>query len=61
MDRELAIRSVLAPEILRDPTNTILVAGKGHETSQVDATGIHVFDDRALIREILQEVVPCRV
>ena len=61
LDRELAIRSVLAPEILRDPTNTILVAGKGHETSQVDATGIHVFDDRALIREILQEVVPCRV
>ena len=61
LDRELAIRSVLAPEILRDPTNTILVAGKGHETSQVDATGVHVFDDRALIREILQEVVPCRV
>ena len=61
LDRELAIRSVMAPEILRDPTNTILVAGKGHETSQVDATGVHVFDDRALIREILQEVVPCRV
>ena len=60
LDRERAIRAALAPEILSDARNTVLVAGKGHETKQVDAEGARDFDDRALIREILQEDMSCR-
>jgi len=60
LDRERAIRAALAPEVLSDARNTVLVAGKGHETKQVDAEGAHDFDDRALIREILQEDMSCR-
>ena len=61
LDREQAIRLALDPAILSNPRNTILIAGKGHETTQQDSHGTHAFDDRALVRSLLQEVTPCRV
>jgi UDP-N-acetylmuramoyl-L-alanyl-D-glutamate--2,6-diaminopimelate ligase len=33
--------------------DTLLVAGKGHETGQEVAGTVHPFDDRAVLREVL--------
>jgi UDP-N-acetylmuramoyl-L-alanyl-D-glutamate--2,6-diaminopimelate ligase len=38
---------------LARPGDTLLVAGKGHETGQeIDGT-VHPFDDRQVLREVL--------
>ena len=51
-DRGLAIRAALAWAAAGD---TVVIAGKGHETYQVVGTEVLDFDDRALAREILGE------
>jgi UDP-N-acetylmuramoyl-L-alanyl-D-glutamate--2,6-diaminopimelate ligase len=49
-DRRLAIERALA---LARPGDTVLVAGKGHETCQEVGSTIIPFDDRDVVREIL--------
>jgi UDP-N-acetylmuramoyl-L-alanyl-D-glutamate--2,6-diaminopimelate ligase len=49
-DRRAAIERAVA---LAEPGDTVLVAGKGHETGQEIAGTVHPFDDRAVLREVL--------
>lgn len=51
-NRRLAIS--LALEAAR-PGDTVLVAGKGHETFQEYADSVMPFDDRAVLRELIQK------
>jgi len=47
-------RDALAAAVaLAAPGDTLLVAGKGHETGQEVAGTVHPFDDRAVLREVL--------
>ena len=51
VDREQAIRWAVARAVAGD---AVLVAGKGHETTQ-DVGGVrHAFDDRAVLRRALE-------
>jgi UDP-N-acetylmuramoyl-L-alanyl-D-glutamate--2,6-diaminopimelate ligase len=52
-DRRSAIR--LAVAVAR-PGDTVVVAGKGHETGQEVAGTVHPFDDRVVLREELSAV-----
>ncbi len=55
LDRQQAIRWALQQAA---PGDTVLIAGKGHETTQaIGADELH-FDDREVIREALYEGVP---
>jgi UDP-N-acetylmuramoyl-L-alanyl-D-glutamate--2,6-diaminopimelate ligase len=50
-------RAALAAAVgLARPGDTLLVAGKGHETGQEIAGTVHPFDDRAVLREVLTGV-----
>ncbi|HLM06217.1 MAG TPA: UDP-N-acetylmuramoyl-L-alanyl-D-glutamate--2,6-diaminopimelate ligase [Blastococcus sp.] len=49
-DRRAAIAAAVE---LAGPGDTLLVAGKGHETGQEIAGTVHPFDDRAVLREVL--------
>jgi UDP-N-acetylmuramoyl-L-alanyl-D-glutamate--2,6-diaminopimelate ligase len=49
-DRRAAIAAAVA---LAGPGDTLLVAGKGHETGQEVAGTVHPFDDRSVLREVL--------
>jgi UDP-N-acetylmuramoyl-L-alanyl-D-glutamate--2,6-diaminopimelate ligase len=49
-DRRAAIEAAVA---LARPGDTLLVAGKGHETGQEVAGAVHPFDDRAVLREAI--------
>ncbi len=49
-DRRAAIEAAVARA---RPGDTVLVAGKGHETGQDIAGTVHPFDDRAVLREVL--------
>ncbi|MBJ7451770.1 MAG: UDP-N-acetylmuramoyl-L-alanyl-D-glutamate--2,6-diaminopimelate ligase, partial [Blastococcus sp.] len=49
-DRRAAIEAAVR---LARPGDTVLVAGKGHETGQDVAGTVHPFDDRAVLREVL--------
>lgn len=49
-DRKEAIWSACR---LANPGDTILIAGKGHETYQIFGTEVHPFDDREVAREAL--------
>jgi UDP-N-acetylmuramyl tripeptide synthase len=53
IDRERAIRTALAGARRGD---AVLVAGKGHETTQEVAGVKRPFDDRVVARRILQEL-----
>ena len=52
-DRAEAIAAAVAQA---GPGDTVLVAGKGHETGQDVAGTIHPFDDRVVLRAILHEL-----
>jgi UDP-N-acetylmuramoyl-L-alanyl-D-glutamate--2,6-diaminopimelate ligase len=50
-------REALAAAVaLARPGDTLLVAGKGHETGQEVAGTVHPFDDRDVLREVLATV-----
>jgi UDP-N-acetylmuramoyl-L-alanyl-D-glutamate--2,6-diaminopimelate ligase len=49
-DRREALRTAVT---LARPGDTLLVAGKGHETGQEMAGEVQPFDDRAVLREVL--------
>ena len=51
-DRRSAIARALA---IAAPQDVVLLAGKGHETYQVRGTTKFPFDERAIVREIIQE------
>lgn len=51
LDRESAIQAALD---LAHPGDSILIAGKGHETEQVIGTERHHFDDREVVRRHLE-------
>ncbi|WP_435769375.1 UDP-N-acetylmuramoyl-L-alanyl-D-glutamate--2,6-diaminopimelate ligase [Nocardioides sp. SYSU DS0651] len=53
-DRRAAIARALAGASAGD---VVIVAGKGHETGQEVAGVVHPFDDRAVVREILDDVM----
>ncbi len=55
-DREAAIRRALASAA---PGDTVLIAGKGHETTQVTARGSVPFSDRALVADLQRGSGPC--
>jgi UDP-N-acetylmuramoyl-L-alanyl-D-glutamate--2,6-diaminopimelate ligase len=52
-DRREAIRTALAEAREGD---TVLIAGKGHETYQTIGTTVHPFDDRTVAKELLYEL-----
>jgi len=56
-DRREAIRFVLK---LARPGDTVLLAGKGHETYQIIGNEALPFDDRAVARELLDELATGR-
>ncbi len=51
LDREDAIAHVLR---MARPGDTVLLAGKGHETYQVEGSTHRYFDERAIVRSLLQ-------
>jgi UDP-N-acetylmuramoyl-L-alanyl-D-glutamate--2,6-diaminopimelate ligase len=53
-DRRAALAAAVA---LARPGDTLLVAGKGHETGQEVGGQVLPFDDRAVLREVLAEVL----
>ena len=52
-DRREAIRTAFAEAREGD---TVLIAGKGHETYQTIGTTVHPFDDRTVAKELLNEL-----
>ncbi|MDQ3591332.1 MAG: UDP-N-acetylmuramoyl-L-alanyl-D-glutamate--2,6-diaminopimelate ligase, partial [Actinomycetota bacterium] len=50
-DRATAIRTAVA---LAEPGDTVVVAGKGHETGQQVGANVHPFDDRDVLRAALR-------
>lgn len=50
-DRREAIESACR---IAKPGDTILIAGKGHETYQIFGTEVYPFDDREVAREALR-------
>jgi UDP-N-acetylmuramoyl-L-alanyl-D-glutamate--2,6-diaminopimelate ligase len=51
-DRRAALTAAVA---LARPGDTLLVAGKGHETGQEVRGQVLPFDDRAVLREVLEQ------
>jgi UDP-N-acetylmuramoyl-L-alanyl-D-glutamate--2,6-diaminopimelate ligase len=50
-DRRLAIGAALSMATAND---VVLIAGKGHETTQIIGTQVLAFDDRVHVREMLK-------
>ena len=50
LDREDAIAQVLRAA---EPGDTVLLAGKGHETYQVEGSNYRHFDERDIVRTLL--------
>jgi len=56
IDRRAAIRAALVD---RSPGDVVVIAGKGHETTQTIGDRVIPFDDRAVAREVLCELGWC--
>ena len=56
-ERREAIRAALAAASEGD---TVVIAGKGHETYQIIGNRTFPFDDKAVARELLDELNPGR-
>jgi UDP-N-acetylmuramoyl-L-alanyl-D-glutamate--2,6-diaminopimelate ligase len=54
-DRRAAIASAVRDAL---PSDVVVIAGKGHETGQIVGEVTLPFDDRAVAREVLQELCP---
>ena len=54
-DRREAIRYAL---IHAEAGDDILLAGKGHETYEINGTGRHPFDERVIAAQIMEEHFP---
>jgi UDP-N-acetylmuramoyl-L-alanyl-D-glutamate--2,6-diaminopimelate ligase len=56
--REVAGRAeaIRAAAAAAEPHDTVLVAGKGHETGQEVAGVVHPFDDRGMLRRAIEEL-----
>ena len=54
-DRREAIRYVLAHA---EEGDVILLAGKGHETYEINSTGRHPFDERVIVTELMEKRFP---
>ena len=54
VDRRKAIRRAIE---LAKPGDLVAIAGKGHESGQIFASGVIPFDDRQVAREVLEEVI----
>ncbi|MBO5666732.1 MAG: UDP-N-acetylmuramoyl-L-alanyl-D-glutamate--2,6-diaminopimelate ligase, partial [Firmicutes bacterium] len=52
LDRKKAVEKAL---VLCDNRNVMVIAGKGHETTQIIGNTTHPFDDRRVVKEILQK------
>lgn len=52
-DRKMAIKNAIA-EARRD--DMLLVAGKGHETTQIIGNNVFKFDDREIIKDLLRDL-----
>jgi UDP-N-acetylmuramoyl-L-alanyl-D-glutamate--2,6-diaminopimelate ligase len=57
VDRREAIRAALSRAT---DTDTVLIAGKGHETYQTIGAESHAFDDRLVAKELLNELLAGR-
>ncbi len=55
-DRRQAIADAIG---MAGPDDVVLVAGKGHETTQEDALGKHPFNDLEVAAGVLREAGPC--
>ena len=55
-DRRRALRHAVATAC---PGDTVVIAGKGHETGQTGPAGTVAFDDRAVVSEELAALVAC--
>ena len=53
-DRRSAIRRAIL-EYTRSG-DILVLAGKGHETYEIDRDGVHAFDERQIVREALCEL-----
>ncbi|MCG2678026.1 UDP-N-acetylmuramoyl-L-alanyl-D-glutamate--2,6-diaminopimelate ligase, partial [bacterium] len=51
-DRKEAIRKAIEEAA---PGDLVLIAGKGHETTQIIGTQVLPFDDREVVRRILKD------
>ncbi len=56
LDRALAIRLAISEAA---PDDLVLIAGKGHETQQIDASGQRFFSDQQVAKQLLAEFGPC--
>jgi UDP-N-acetylmuramoyl-L-alanyl-D-glutamate--2,6-diaminopimelate ligase len=54
VDRAEAIAHALAAA---DDRDVVLIAGKGHETTQTIGSTVHAFDDRKVASEVLSMAV----
>ena len=54
-DRAMGIRRALA---LAEPGDSVLILGKGHETTQEVGGELMPFDDREIARSVLEESYP---
>ncbi len=52
VDRRAAIAQALA---MAQTGDVVVVAGKGHETTQTFAESVVAFDDREVVRELMRE------
>lgn len=53
-DRRAAIRRTILEYLKKG--DILILAGKGHETYEIDRDGVHAFDEREIIREALCEL-----